>query len=112
MAGGIADGEQNGLVLAPGLFERFLAPGIPVDGVSGVLQEVGAGFLREAVLAVAAHVRPSVRRPLQRRSDAPAVKPAPTELKRTRSPLDRKSTHLNSSHGYTSYAVFFFLKIL
>src|SRR3990172_3039559 len=26
-------------------------------------------------------------------------------------PIDRKSTRLNSSHGYISYAVFFFLKI-
>src|SRR2546422_6465699 len=36
--------------------------------------------------------------------------PAPREYARIKSLTDRKSTRLNSSHGYNSYAVFFFKK--
>src|SRR2546429_7163117 len=38
--------------------------------------------------------------------DAPAVNGAGAELSRLEVALDRKSTRLNSSHGYISYAVF------
>ena len=51
VAGRVADREQDGPVLGARAGERLLAPGIPVDGVVGVLQEVGAGLLRESVRA-------------------------------------------------------------
>src|ERR1700730_11947113 len=37
VAGGIADREEDRLVLAPGLLEGFVAPRIPVDGIMCVL---------------------------------------------------------------------------
>ena len=49
VAGGVADREQDRLVLGARARERLLAPRIPVDRVVGVLPEVGARFLREAV---------------------------------------------------------------
>jgi len=49
VAGGVADGEEDGPIEALGLGEGVFAPGVPVDGVVGVLQEVGAGLGREAV---------------------------------------------------------------
>ena len=45
----VADREQDRLVLGPGPGERLLAPGVPVDRVVGVLAEVGAGLVGEAV---------------------------------------------------------------
>ena len=49
VAGGIADAEEDGFIFRLGLFEGFRAPGIPVDGVVGVLEEVGAGLVGESV---------------------------------------------------------------
>ena len=49
VAGAVANGEEDGLVLLAGLREGLVAPGVPVDGVLGVLQEVGAGFARKTV---------------------------------------------------------------
>ena len=49
VAGRVADREQDRLVLGAGARERLLAPRVPVHRVVGVLEEVGAGFLREAV---------------------------------------------------------------
>src|ERR1041385_4011650 len=37
---------------------------------------------------------------------APGVMSNPVDVAPVRAPLDRKSTRLNSSHGYISYAVF------
>jgi hypothetical protein len=37
VAGGIANGEEDGLVFAASLVESQVAPGIPVDGIMGVL---------------------------------------------------------------------------
>ena len=44
VAGGIADGEEDGLVFAASLVESLVAPGIPVDWIMGVLLKVGALF--------------------------------------------------------------------
>ena len=41
VAGRVADGQEDGLVLAAGLGERFLAPWMPLDRVARVLQQVG-----------------------------------------------------------------------
>ena len=49
MAGGIADRQQDRLVLGARFDQRLRAPGIPVHRVGGVLQEIGAGFAREPV---------------------------------------------------------------
>jgi len=49
VAGRVADREKNGFVFAGGFGEGFIAPGIPIDGVLGVLQEIGALFVRETI---------------------------------------------------------------
>jgi hypothetical protein len=49
MAGGIAAGKQDGFVFGFGFLERFLTPGVPVDGVVGVLEEIRRGFVDKAV---------------------------------------------------------------
>ena len=51
MAGGIADGEKDGLVGGLGLGQRCRAPGTPMDGVVLVLEEIGAGFVAEEIFA-------------------------------------------------------------
>jgi hypothetical protein len=63
----VADGQQDGLVLTHRARKRRCVPGLPMNRVVGVLQEVGAGFLSKAILIVV-HVRArwiggSVRRP-------------------------------------------------
>ena len=49
MAGGIADGKEYGLVLRYCTGEGFIAPGIPVDGVMDMLQEVGGFLINQSV---------------------------------------------------------------
>ena len=49
VAGGVADAEEDGLVFRAGFFEGFGAPREPVDGIVGVLEEVGAGLVGESV---------------------------------------------------------------
>ena len=49
VAGGIADGEENGFVLRAGCLEGLRAPWIPVNRIVGVLEEIWRGLLREAV---------------------------------------------------------------
>jgi hypothetical protein len=49
MTGRIADGEEDGLVLRLGPVEGLVTPGVPVDGVVGVLQEVGGFFMDQSV---------------------------------------------------------------
>ena len=45
MACGITDAQQDRFVLAPSALQRLLTPGIPVHGIIGVLQQVGAGLV-------------------------------------------------------------------
>ena len=49
MAGAVADAQKDGLVLPPGLVKRLAAPGVPVHGILGMLQEIGACLLFEMV---------------------------------------------------------------
>ena len=49
VAGGVADGQEDGFVFGPGLGKGFLTPGIPVHGVVGVLEEIGTFFVDETV---------------------------------------------------------------
>src|SRR5215217_5731892 len=49
VAGRVADGEQDRLVLTRCVTERLRPPRSPVDGIVLVLEEVGARFLGEAV---------------------------------------------------------------
>src|SRR5690606_24440149 len=41
MAGRVANAEQDGPVLGASALERFVAPRIPIDGIVGVLAQVG-----------------------------------------------------------------------
>ena len=67
----VADGEEDGLVLAPRDLERFLAPGMPVDGVRGVLEKVGALLAGEAVsVRGAGHPARSIKPPATTRSSS------------------------------------------
>src|SRR5262245_5902410 len=50
VTGGIADREQDRLVGALGLFQRRRVPRPPIDRIVLMLQEIGRGFLRQAVL--------------------------------------------------------------
>jgi hypothetical protein len=52
VAGGVANGEEDGLVELSGGLEGFRPPGIPVHGVLGVLEEIGAFLLRQPVPAL------------------------------------------------------------
>jgi hypothetical protein len=49
MAGRIPYGEKDRLVLRPGTIQRLSSPGIPIHGIVGVLKEIGALLLEEAV---------------------------------------------------------------
>ena len=49
VAGRVPDREQDRLVLRAGALERLLAPGEPVHGVRGVLEQVRARLVLEAV---------------------------------------------------------------
>ena len=51
MAGGIADREQDRPVGAPGLGQRLLAPRPPMNGIFGMLQQIGAGLGTQAIHA-------------------------------------------------------------
>src|ERR1017187_997712 len=49
VAGRIADRKENRLVLAPGLFKGLRTPRVPVHWIAGVLQQVRALFVGQAV---------------------------------------------------------------
>ncbi len=49
VASGVADRQEDGLVLGTRFREGLFAPGKPVDRIVGVLEQVGAGFAGEAV---------------------------------------------------------------
>ncbi len=49
VAGGVADREQDRLVLAARPLESLRPPRVPVDRIPGVLQQVRAGLVREPV---------------------------------------------------------------
>ncbi len=50
VAGGIADGQKNGLVAVPGLLKRLFTPSHPVYWIILVLKEIGAGFQAKPVM--------------------------------------------------------------
>jgi hypothetical protein len=43
MTGRVTDAEEDGFIFGAGLGKRLFAPGIPVHGVIGVLEQVGGG---------------------------------------------------------------------
>lgn len=49
MASGIADGEEYGFVFGGGFGKGGVAPWHPVDGVVGVLEQVGGFFVDEGI---------------------------------------------------------------
>ncbi len=54
VAGGVADGEKNGFVLAFCLVKRGLSPRIPIDGIGGMLEQIRALFKHEAIVVLTA----------------------------------------------------------
>ena len=55
VAGGVADGKQDGLAGLGCFGERRRSPGPPVDGIVPVLQEIGARLVAEEVLGWLGH---------------------------------------------------------
>src|SRR5690606_31893283 len=49
VTGGVADRQEDGAILRAGAFKRLVTPRVPVDRVVLVLEQVGAGFPRQAV---------------------------------------------------------------
>jgi hypothetical protein len=49
VTGGVADREEDRLVLTPGLLERLLAPRVPVDRIVRVLEQVRRFLAGQAV---------------------------------------------------------------
>ena len=49
VAGGVADRKQDRLALVPGELQRFRSPRVPVDGILGVLLEIGGSLAGESV---------------------------------------------------------------
>ncbi len=49
VACGVADAQEDRLVVTLRLLESLGSPRVPVDRICGVLEEVGAGFVRETV---------------------------------------------------------------
>jgi len=49
VTGGVADAEEDGFVLGARLGEGLLAPGVPVDGIVLVLEEVRGFFAGQAI---------------------------------------------------------------
>src|SRR5690606_10341136 len=49
VAGRVADREKDRLVLLARLAQRLFAPGVPIDRVVGMLQQVGARLVRQSV---------------------------------------------------------------
>jgi hypothetical protein len=54
MAGGIADGEEDWLILLPGFMKSLFVPGIPGYGIVGMLQKVGTFFVDKVIIRPAA----------------------------------------------------------
>jgi len=50
MAGGVADGEEDGFVGGMGCSDGFVTPRPPVHGIVSVLAEVGAAGLKESAV--------------------------------------------------------------
>ncbi len=67
VTGRVADREQDRLVLGAGPLERLLAPRVPVHGVLGVLEQIRARLVREAIHGSRASLgrRSHVRTPTQ-----------------------------------------------
>ena len=49
MAGRVADRQKDRLLLGPSQRDRLLAPGLPVDRIVGVLEQVGTQFVAKLV---------------------------------------------------------------
>jgi hypothetical protein len=57
VTGGVANGEEDRLVFLPGPGQGFLTPGIPVNRVSGMLQQIRTVLEHQPVVAC-----PAIRR--------------------------------------------------
>jgi hypothetical protein len=45
VTGGIAYGEKDGLVFSFRFFKGLISPGEPIDGIIGMLEQIGALFV-------------------------------------------------------------------
>src|SRR3989449_6419032 len=92
---------MHGLILAGGEGARLAAGGIVVP--KPLVEVAGKPQLLRLLETLDALGCDSLTCAI--RADLAAVAPL-LDARRFRAPLDRKSTRLNSSHGYISYAVF------
>src|SRR3989449_1919796 len=72
-----------------------------IQEATGVRRETISGYLKAAGIPVRGRGRPSESKPKPAISSEVSTDPGPSKPA-----IDRKSTRLNSSHGYISYAVF------
>ena len=59
VAGGVSDAQEDGLILGSRLLHRLRSPGVPVDRIVGVLQQVGARLAGKMVGHAFPHVMQS-----------------------------------------------------
>ena len=62
VARGVADAQQDRLVLRLRPLQRLLAPRVPVHGIVGVLQQVGAGLVDQSIRHMFSQELPTERR--------------------------------------------------
>ncbi len=91
----VSDAEQHGHVPLAGLLEGLRRPGPPVDGVVGVLKEVGGRLVRQSVRhGVHPAAVPRRSRVRRRPGDAPDARP----------PGTRRAAGPVSSHNHARHA--------
>jgi hypothetical protein len=49
VTGGIANGQKYGLIFLLRLLKRLISPGIPIHGIIGMLQQIGAFLMDEPI---------------------------------------------------------------
>ncbi len=55
VAGRVADRQEDRSALGSSTLQRLLAPWVPIHGVAGVLQQIGAGLVRQPIACSLAH---------------------------------------------------------
>jgi hypothetical protein len=52
VASGVADGDKDGFAFIPCPAERSLSPRVPIDGIFGMLQQIGTFFENQAIVTL------------------------------------------------------------
>jgi hypothetical protein len=55
MTRGVANAEENGAIFFPGPTQGLFSPWIPFDRIMGMLEEIRAGFMNQAVCIFVIH---------------------------------------------------------